>query len=423
MSLNRLEFRRITGWLVTRLGEIPLGEMTDERRAQGRRWSLPVLLTALLVGLLAGCRSLAQVEVLTGNLARAVRKRLGIPRRVPDTTLRAVACQLKPEELRGLLHRHIRVAHRRGALVPQQMPFGVVALDGKTLTIPSVDDHYAQRQTHQGGRLTGALRTMTCTLITARGAPCIDAVPVLADTNEMGAFVPCVQALRHAYGSLDLFRLLTADAGCCSEENARAVHQTGLHYLFGLKGTQPVLLAEARRQLASATALAQSKDTLGGGVVETRELFATDHMAAFAWDHLRTVLCVRRTRTARSQRISVEDRYFVSSLPLSRLTPAQWLRLVRSHWAVETCHFTLDTVFREDEHPWIEADPHGALAIALLRRLAYNLLSLYRSVTQRSVERRAAPWETLVRALERTLWMVTEQHLEGMRIRPPPAGA
>jgi hypothetical protein len=411
--------------LVARLPELQLGNVVDWRRAKGRRWGLSTLLTSLLVGILAGCRCLAQVEELTEELARPMRRRLHIHRRVPDTTLRSVASGVAPDELRFLLHRHVRAAHRRHALTPQHMPFGVVALDGKTITLPSVDDNYAQRQTHDGGRLTGALRTMTCTLITARGAPCLDAFPVRAPTNEMGTFLPCVHALLKAYGSLDLFRMVSADAGSCSEDNGREVRALGVHYLFGLKGTQLVLLTEARRQLGPAaqpTPLASSHDELGGGVVEERELYATSEMTGFQWDHLQTVLRVRRTRSERGKPVSTEDRYFVTSLPFTRLSPKQWLGLVRSHWAVETCHWTLDTVFLEDRHPWIEADPKAALAIALLRRLAYNLLSLYRSVTQRSAERRATPWRGLVRAVEKALTMVTEQQLEGLRIRSPPPG-
>jgi hypothetical protein len=34
--------------------------------------------------------------------------------------------------------------------------------------------------------------------------------------------------------------------------------------------------------------------------------------------------------------------------------------------------------------------------VAILRRIAYTLLTLFRSVTQRSDERRSAPWKRLM---------------------------
>ena len=92
---------------------------------------------------------------------------------------------------------------------------------------------------------------------------------------------------------------------------------------------------------------------------------------------------------AHGQKKKHENRYFVSSLPPSRLTPAQWLLLVRQHWGVENeFHGTLDLAFEEDDHLWIEAHPRGAVVTALLRRVAYNLLTLFRGVTQRSKEKR-----------------------------------
>jgi hypothetical protein len=66
------------------------------------------------------------------------------------------------------------------------------------------------------------------------------------------------------------------------------------------------------------------------------------------------------------------------------------------HWGVENTLHTLGTAFAEDDRPWIEADPQGMLAMLLLRRIAYTLLALYRAVTLRSDEGRAARWKHLL---------------------------
>ena len=52
----------------------------------------------------------------------------------------------------------IRAAHRRKALSPNALPFGVASLDGKHFSIPSSDDWYAQRHTRGLSRLTFACR-------------------------------------------------------------------------------------------------------------------------------------------------------------------------------------------------------------------------------------------------------------------------
>ena len=46
--------------------------------------------------------------------------------------------------------------------------------------------------------------------------------------------------------------------------------------------------------------------------------------------------------------------------------------------------------------PWIEADANGMLAVLLLRRIAYTMLALFRSVSLRSDENRAIRWKLLL---------------------------
>jgi hypothetical protein len=79
-----------------------------------------------------------------------------------------------------------------------------------------------------------------------------------------------------------------------------------------------------------------------------------------------------------------------------RLTADHWLLVARRHWRVETSRQILDTAFEEDDPPWIEACPRAALVVAILRRITDTLLALFRSVTQRSDERRATPWLALM---------------------------
>ena len=116
--------------------------------------------------------------------------------------------------------------------------------------------------------------------------------------------------------------------------------------------------------------------------------------------------------------VEQDERLFVTSYDPARLTGDQWLLLVRSHWGVENDnHHTLDTAFAEDDRPWIEADPQGMLAVLILRRIAYTLLALYRSVTLRSDERRATRWKAMLQSVRDLLVAATEDQLVGLRQR------
>lgn len=395
--------KRIAGMLAKRLPDAALGEVADPRSRRGRRRPLGAVLGAVVVGMVAGCRSLLELERLTGEMAPKMRRLLRLGGRLPDTTARDLLCRLHPRALRDALHRVIHKAHRRKALRPESLPFGMVAMDGKATALPSWAGDYAQFQPRGEGRgAHGVVRTVTAALVSARARPCIDACPIPASTNEMGVFGVAFRTLIEAYPrATRLFRLVSYDAGACSLENASLVVNEGFDYLFGLKGGQPTLRAEAERMLAHReTEDAYTEDVIGTGSV-IRRVFVTEDVEGFLdWSHLQTFVRVESEELDKSgRRVAYDNRYFLSSLAPERLSPKQWLHVVRAHWGVENnCHHTLDAIFREDERPWIEGDPNGTLALIVLRRIAYTLLTLFRSVTQRSEERQKTPWRELIRA-------------------------
>lgn len=375
----------------------------------------------MFAGLAAGATSLLNIEALTSSLSLAARQRLGIARRVPDTTLRDLLIRLEPAELVAVLHRFIRAAIRSKSLLPAGLPWGIVSMDGKQTNLPVVDDKLLQRQTGTDPtKLQGALRTITCSLISSLAKVVVHASVVPAAANEMSHFQTAFDQLRTAFPKL--FRLVCYDAGACSEANARYVVDCGYHYLFGLKGTQPTLMTEAERILTPRdTPDAMSIDTLANNHTVTRCLYITSEMSGFFWSHLKTVIRIE-SRIEQNGTLSTESRYFVSSLPLEALSPKQWLLVIRNRWAVENqAHHTLDAVFREDEHPIIEQHPVGALNVLLLRRITLSVLTLFRSMHLRSEESRSTPWRTLLRWVELTLLQLTSAEAALPRRRSRPA--
>ena len=135
MTDTRLK-RRMLGMLDKRLREARLNEVEDPRDRRGRRWKLSALLSTTILGLVAGCKGLLEVESLTEDLSLPTRQRFGIDRRVPDTTLHNLLSTLEPRQVVPILHRVARAAHRRRALGPEGLPFGVLSLDGKSTSLP-----------------------------------------------------------------------------------------------------------------------------------------------------------------------------------------------------------------------------------------------------------------------------------------------
>jgi len=105
----------------------------DARKRRGRRWTLASLLNAVFVGMMAMETSLRGVERLTRDL-KGCRRRFGIRRRVPDSTLTRLLSGHRDEDgLRRALVDQVRRAERKKALAPVRLPINMVAIDGQTL--------------------------------------------------------------------------------------------------------------------------------------------------------------------------------------------------------------------------------------------------------------------------------------------------
>lgn len=133
------------------------------------------------------------------------------------------------------------------------------------------------------------------------------------------------------------------------------------------------------------------------GRLEQREHWVTgvpEHLkrASGYWANLQTLMMVRRQRYVNGK-LSCEDSYYLSSLPLS--AGAEVLaQAVRSHWSVENeLHWSLDVGFREDACR-VRKDEAPA-NLACIRRMA---LSQLKQETSKKLgiqgKRRRAGWDT-----------------------------
>lgn len=409
--------RRILGWLAARLDVLPWSRVADPRTGSNTYWRLATVLSSVVLALVGGARSVADLEALTVRMSVAARRWFGLTRKLSDTTVRDLLVRLEPADLRGLLHAQVRVFHRQKALEPEGFRWGVVSMDGKATAIRAWDGRYAQQQ---GAR--GMVRTITASLVSSPGCPCIDAWPIPPTTNEMGTYLVALRSLVETYGGIDLFRVVMYDAGACSEANARGTRTLGLHYVMQLNDAQPTLFAEARRLLDAAPAHVVELDEQAGRV--RYHLRLTSEIQGFLdWDHLRTVIHVRRETIDRNGGVTRQgDRYFVTSLSATALEPQGWARLIKARWAVENnCHHTFDAALGEDARPWFQEQPVGALNVMLLRRIAYNMMAIFRARTLRAESNRSIAWRELATQVFTALIVATEEAVAGLRSRARPA--
>jgi predicted transposase YbfD/YdcC len=229
--------------------------------------------------------------------------------------------------------------------------------------------------------------------------------------GEMGA-------LPDLLAGLDLRGTLASlDAGFCHPRMAQAVRARGGDYLIALKGNCPGLHGPVRDWF-DAHAF-----TVGGGLrpcadafddrhgrLVRRQVFVADAdvlqgdregcddktaVALTAWPDLRRIVAVEAIRSVENpppgteRQVTTQVRYFLTSaqVPDTRIADA-----IRAHWAIENgLHWVLDTGFGED-HSRVR-DQNAAANLAVLRRIALNLVRADPSKGSLKAKRKRAAWD------------------------------
>lgn len=203
-----------------------------------------------------------------------------------------------------------------------------------------------------------------------------------------------VQGVLDALALLDLSGcLVTADALHCRGDVAQAILDTGAHYVLALKNNHPKLLADANAQLgAKRRSEAQTSTEIAHGRLETRRatvVRAGKLAEKHGFPQLAAIACVTAERTSPGQETQTSARLFLLSKPVSA---TRLLKIVRQHWHIENrLHWVLDVTLGEDRAR--NRKDHGPENIAILRKIALNLLQSHpqKQSIRRKIKR--AGWE------------------------------
>jgi len=258
----------------------------------------------------------------------------------------------------------------------------LIALDGKTLR-RSGDSARGQKPLHLVSAWASTQR-----LVLAQEA-------VDSKENECAAILAIL-------GRLDLRgALVTIDAIATNPSVAETITAAGGDYLLALKRNQPTLHDEVVRYFDDPMAARLpgcerlDKDH---GRIETRRTWVSHEVDWLASDrrypdeprfHALACLVKTTTRSEWRGKVTEETRYFISS---ADLTPQRAADAVRAHWGVESLHWVLDVTFKEDLSRLRRG--HGARNMALVRRLAFNLVRAGRGKRSIKTARKAAGWDT-----------------------------
>ena len=406
----------------------------DERQLGKVGHEMESILWSMELGLTSNQPTLRDVEEMTEKLGPWARPL--VPERISDTTLDTESRRLDHDYLHCKLVLRVRDLYRSKMLAPVGLPCGIATVDGKNLATLDHDAHGTgharssenakwhknKEEENRSGKeyyLMPALRT---TLTSAEAKPCIYQIPLPPAVGESTKFPQMVDSLHGQYGRSGMIGIIDGDAGLTSLANANHVNELGYGYIFGLKGNQQELFAEAKALLLpmvdSQEPQAETPWERRSGKQIRRRLWRTDEMAGIEnsvgkWTHLRQTWLVRQETMDAQGNVEIEDRYFISSLLRNFLKPRQILLAVRNHWGVENDSFnSLDLQWREDHGPWCTKGT-SVWTLGVLRLMGYNTAQVLRRRRLRKKNEDGslkAPmsWRSLFKEIESALRLEVE---------------
>jgi len=256
----------------------------------------------------------------------------------------------------------------------------LIALDGKTLR-RSGDSAAEQKPLHLVSAWASTQRLVLCQeAVDSKENECQAIMTILGRLSLKGA-------------------LVTIDAIATNPTVAEAITAGGGDYVLALKRNQPTLHDEVARYFADpATACLQTVEIADKdhGRIEIRRYSVSHDVdwlkgdrrypGEFRFQTLKT-LVKTTTMTEWRGKVTEETRYFISS---AVLTPQRASEAIRAHWGIESLHWVLDMIFKEDQSRLRRG--HGAQNMARVRRLAFNLVRAGKGKKSIKTARKAAGW-------------------------------
>ena len=94
--------------------------------------------------------------------------------------------------------------------------------------------------------------------------------------------------------------------------------------------------------------------------------------------------------------VTEQDHYFVTSIPFEEMSAKRLVKLVRLHWGIENnANWTCDVIFEEDSHfPCRKG--YGPSLMSWLLILAYNIISILRSLGHKSSNKKLPSFSTVI---------------------------
>lgn len=175
-------------------------------------------------------------------------------------------------------------------------------------------------------------------------------------------------------------QIITADAMSMHKDIIDKIREKGADFIIELKANQPTLRYGVEDNIKSATPLDVHTEgpEIGHGRIETRTYSVYDGLPLIAdrnkWGgNLTVVVFESETIRKSTGKLTTETRYYVTGL---RGHASRLGAIIRSHWGIESMHWSLDCNFMQDSIK--RKSTRTARNLDTLQRIAHGIFSIWR---------------------------------------------
>ena len=355
--------------------------LEDPRSPINRQHPLVSVVVIALMAVLAGAGGPTAIARWAELKKQWLRQALALPAGIPrKDVFRRVLMLLNPAAFQACFCNWLQALRAKVAEASPASP-PVFAVDGKTA-----------RRSHDRANGLGALHTVS--VWASDFGLSLGQVACAEKSNEITA-IPELLRLVDITGAI-----ITIDAMGTQRAIAEQIIDRKADYVLALKGNQETLHQavidcldrQIENDFAQAAARRLVTKERGHGREEIRGYIQMPVPPDFAdlelWKGLRTIGVVTSV-CRRDGKETIETRYYISSL---RLGVKRFAAAVRGHWGIEnSCHWSLDFTFREDESRIREKNLRENFA--WLNRFLLSLLKQHPGKDSVVMRRRSCGWD------------------------------
>jgi predicted transposase YbfD/YdcC len=355
-------------------------ELEDPRSTVNRQHPLVSVVVIALMAVLAGANGPTAIAKWAVMKQEFLLKALNLPNGIPcKDVFRRVLMLLKPGAFQACFAHWLQSLRARAAATTGvEQP--VLAVDGKTA-----------RRSHDRRNGLGALHCVS--IWASEFGLSLGQTACAEKSNEITA-IPELLRLVDIQGAI-----ITIDALGTQKAIAAQIVDSGADYVLALKGNQETLHQavidyideQSQNDFANVQARRHQTRQRGHGREEARSYIQMPVPKGLPqrelWKDLKSIGMVE-SRCVRDGKETVEIRYYISSLAVG---VKRFAHAVRSHWSIEnTCHWSLDVTYREDESRIREK--HLRENCAWLNRFTLSLLKQHPGRDSLVMKRRSCGW-------------------------------